>query len=117
MTPVVIEAAVNGATSKARNPHTPTTPAEIATDALACMEAGAAIVHNHIDDFSLGGEAAAERYLEGWRPVMRTRPDAILYCTVALGGDVAARYAHVPPLAASGLMRMGGLDPGSTNLG
>jgi 3-keto-5-aminohexanoate cleavage enzyme len=117
MTPVVIEAAVNGATSKARNPHTPTAPAEIAKDALACMEAGAAIVHNHIDDFSLGGEAAAERYLEGWRPVGRERSDAILYCTVALGGDVAARYAHVPPLAASGLMRMGVLDPGSTNLG
>jgi uncharacterized protein (DUF849 family) len=117
MTPVVIEAAINGATSKGRNPHVPTAPAEIARDALACLDAGAAIVHNHIDDFALGGEAAAARYLEGWRPVVRARPDAILYCTVALGGDVAARYAHVPPLAASGLMRMGVLDPGSTNLG
>ena len=117
MTPVVIEAAVNGATSKARNPCVPTTPDEIANDALACFDAGAAIVHNHIDDFALTGETAAARYLEGWRPVMRERPDAILYCTVALGGSIAERYAHVPPLAASGLMRMSVLDPGSTNLG
>jgi uncharacterized protein (DUF849 family) len=57
------------------------------------------------------------RYLEGWRPVVAARPDAILYCTVALGGAVAERYAHVPPLAASGAMRMGVLDPGSVNLG
>lgn len=117
MTPVVIEAAVNGATPKARNPHVPVAPAEIAADALACMEAGAAIVHNHVDDFALAGAAAAERYLEAWRPVVRARPDAVLYCTVALGGAVAERYAHVPPLAASGCMRMGVLDPGSVNLG
>jgi uncharacterized protein (DUF849 family) len=117
MSAVVIEAAINGATSKARNPHTPTAPDEIARDALASMEAGAAIVHNHIDDFALTGETAAARYLEGWRPVVAARPDAILYCTVALGGAVAERYAHVPPLAASGLMRMGVLDPGSVNLG
>jgi len=117
MTPVIVEAAINGATSKARNPHTPTAPEEISREALACMEAGAAIVHNHIDDFSLTGEAAAERYLAGWRPVTATRPDAILYCTVSLGGGVEGRYGHVPPLAASGCMRMGVLDPGSVNLG
>jgi uncharacterized protein (DUF849 family) len=117
MTPVIIEAAINGATTKARNPHTPTSPDEITRDALACMEAGGGIVHNHIDDFALGGEAAAARYLEGWRPVVAARPDAVLYCTVALGGGVAARYAHVPPLATSGAMRMGVLDPGSVNLG
>ncbi|MGH7894480.1 MAG: 3-keto-5-aminohexanoate cleavage protein [Candidatus Binatia bacterium] len=117
MTPVIIEAAVNGATPKSRNPHVPTAPDEIAREALACMRAGAAIVHNHIDDFSLGGVEAAERYLAGWRPVVRERPDAILYCTVALGGSIEARYAHVPPLGASGLMRMSVLDPGSVNLG
>jgi 3-keto-5-aminohexanoate cleavage enzyme len=117
MPSVVLEAALNGATSKARNPHVPTAPAEIAADAVACMSAGAAIVHNHIDDLSRTGADAAERYLEGWRPVARARPDAILYCTVAIGGSVADRFSHVPPLAASGLMRMGVLDPGSVNLG
>jgi 3-keto-5-aminohexanoate cleavage enzyme len=115
--PIIIEAAVNGATSKLRNPQVPTAPDEIARDALACMAAGAAIVHNHIDDFALTGDAAAARYLEAWRPVVEARPDAVLYCTVALGGAVAERYAHVPLLAASGCMRMGVLDPGSVNLG
>jgi uncharacterized protein (DUF849 family) len=92
-------------------------PAEIAADALRCLDARAAIVHNHIDDFSLAGAAAAERYLEGWRPVLRARPDAIVYPTVAVGGAVAERFAHVALLAESGLVRMGVLDPGSVNLG
>lgn len=115
MTPVVIEAAINGATPKARNPHVPTAPEEIAADALACFSAGAAIVHNHIDDFALGGAAAAERYLAGWRPVLRERPDAILYPTVAIGGSVEERFAHVALSAEAA--RMGVLDPGSVNLG
>jgi uncharacterized protein (DUF849 family) len=117
MTPVIIEAAINGATPRERNPHVPRTPGEIAADALCCLAAGAAIVHNHVDDFALTGTAAAERYLEGWRPVMRERPDAILYPTVAVGGSVAERFAHVPTLAESGFTRMGVLDPGSVNLG
>lgn len=117
MTPVVVEVAINGATQTSRNPHVPTAPDEIAREALACFDAGAAIVHNHIDDITRTGAAAAERYLEGWRPVVAARPDAILYGTVAIGGSVELRFAHVPPLAASGLMRMGVLDPGSVNLG
>jgi len=117
MPPVVIEVALNGATSRSRNPHVPTTPDEIAADALACFGAGATIAHSHLDDFSLTGAAAAARYLEAWRPVVQARPDAILYCTVGLGGSIEERCAHVPPLAASGLMRMGVLDPGSVNLG
>ena len=114
---VIVEAAINGATPKSRNPHVPVVPNEIASEALRCLGAGAAIVHNHIDDFSLSGTTAAERYLAGWRPIVRERRDAILYCTVAVGGSVAARFAHVPLLAESGLMRMGVLDPGSVNLG
>jgi len=117
MTPVVVEVALNGVTTKAQNPHVPRTPDEIAPEALRCLEAGAAIVHNHIDDFSLGGAEAAERYLAGWRPVLRARPDAIVYPTVAIGGTVEARFAHVPPLADSGLVHMGVFDPGSVNLG
>jgi 3-keto-5-aminohexanoate cleavage enzyme len=117
MTPIIVEAAINGATPKTRNPNVPLTPAEITADALRCFAAGAAIVHNHIDDFSLSGAAAAERYLEAWRPVMRNRPDAILYPTVAIGGTVQERFAHVSPLAESGAIRMGVLDPGSVNLG
>jgi uncharacterized protein (DUF849 family) len=116
MTPVIIEAAVNGITSKARNPHVPCLPEEIAADALACLEAGAAIVHNHVDVMS-GGDAIAARQLEGWRPVLAARPDAILYPTVGFGGDVVQRYAHIPLLAEAVAMRMSVFDPGSVNLG
>lgn len=116
-TPVILEAAINGATPKSRNPHVPTTPGEIAVDALRCAAAGAAIIHSHIDDLSLSGATAAERYLEGWRPVLQERPDVIVYPTVSIGGSVDQRFAHVAPLAESGLVRMGVLDPGSVNLG
>ena len=40
--PVIIEAAINGQTSKDTNPHVPKEPEEIAADALACFAAGAA---------------------------------------------------------------------------
>jgi 3-keto-5-aminohexanoate cleavage enzyme len=113
--PVIIEVAMNGATSKERNRHVPQTPGEITIDALACIEAGAAIVHNHIDKFDITEQEAAERYLEGWRPVVAARPDALLYPTVHFGPRVS--YEHLIPLAASGLVRLGLTDPGSLNLG
>ena len=45
------------------------------------LEAGAAVIHNHIEDYKLTGEAAAKRYLEGWTEVVKLRPDAILCAT------------------------------------
>jgi uncharacterized protein (DUF849 family) len=113
-TPVIIECAINGATSKSSNRHVPVEPDEIAADALACIGAGAAIIHNHIDRFGLGVEEAAARYLEGWRPVLEARPDALIYPTVHFGQTIS--YEHLVPLAAAGL-RVGLVDPGSVNLG
>jgi uncharacterized protein (DUF849 family) len=115
--PVVIEAAINGVTDKRRNPHVPVTPEEIAVDAIACLDAGAAIVHNHVDNQTAPGAAIAARQLEGWRPIRAARSDAILYPTVGFGGGAEARFGHVPILAESGLMQMSVFDPGSVNLG
>jgi len=70
MDPVIIECAINAVTSKATNPHVPVEPSEIAEDALACIEAGAAIIRNHIDRYGLGVEEAAQRY----RPRLRHLP-------------------------------------------
>jgi 3-keto-5-aminohexanoate cleavage enzyme len=47
---VIIEAAINGATSKTVNPNVPVTEDEIVADALACFETGAAIVHQERRD-------------------------------------------------------------------
>jgi uncharacterized protein (DUF849 family) len=115
--PVIIEAAINGVTSKQQNPNTPKEPDEIADDALRCFAAGAAVVHNHIDAVALDGSSAAERYLEGWRPALDERPDALFYPTTNAGADVEASYAHIAPLAESGRMRLSLCDPGSVNLG
>ncbi len=116
MGPVIVECAVNGVTSKATNPHVPVTPSEITADALACLQAGAAIIHNHIDLHGVSVEQAAQRYLEAWRPVLAARPDALLYPTVHFGEGFSISYEHLLPLAAAGL-RVGLTDPGSVNLG
>jgi len=115
MTPLIIEAALNGTTSKARNPNTPKSPEEIADDALACLAAGAAIVHTHIEGFESSGDAAVKEYVKGWTPVLAENPHAILYGTVANGRTPEERFGHYRGLAKAG-MRMGTLDPGSVNL-
>lgn len=115
MVPLIIEAALNGGTSKRRNPNTPKTPDEIAADALACLDAGATVIHTHIDGLRQTGDEAAAAYLAGWKPVLAARPDTIVYGTIAEGRDVETRFGHYRLLAAAG-MRMGAFDPGSVNL-
>jgi len=116
-TPVIIEAAINGATPKERNPNSPRLPDEIASDALACFDTGAAIVHNHVDVVGVPGDEAADRYLEGWRPVFEQRPDALIYPTTNFGPGVEGAYSHMAPLTERGNLRIGIIDPGSVNLG
>jgi len=113
--PVIIEAAINGVTSKQQNPKVPRTPIEIANDALRCLAGGATIVHNHVDVVMVDGPTAAAHYLEGWRPVWEVIPDALLYPTVN-AGPVEQSFAHFPLLAAVGC-RIGVVDVGSVNLG
>ncbi len=117
MTAVIVEAAINGTTTKQRNPHVPRQPEEIAEDALACFAAGAAIVHNHVDKVMVPGPEAAARYLEGWAPVLAARPDALLYPTTNFGPDVTGAYSHMEPLTETARLRIGIIDPGSVNLG
>lgn len=113
--PVIIEAAINGSKSKASNPHVPIAPAEIIADALASFDAGASVVHNHVDSFGTDDEKA-DRYLEAWRVILAERPDALLYPTVSAGPGGTIGYRHLVPLASSGLLRMAPVDPGSLNL-
>jgi 3-keto-5-aminohexanoate cleavage enzyme len=122
-TPVLLEAAINGTTTKARNPNVPRTPAEVTADALACIEAGATLVHNHTDDPIFDGVTAAHSpapYIEAWRPVLEKHPDVFLYPTMTGGGPhttIAQRYGHLPGIARAGCLTMGIVDPGSVNIG
>jgi len=88
MGPAIIEVALNGTTTKECNPHVPRSPAEITSDALACIGAGATIVHNHNDEpmWVHDGVHRAEPYLEAWRPILERHPDVQLYATQASGG-------------------------------
>lgn len=113
--PVIIEAAINGATKKDKNPHVPITAEEIAADALACIDAGASIIHAHCDPVGGPDDEVAERYLQAFRPVWEKRPDALLYPTINFGAG-GLSFGHLPLMAKEGL-RVGLLDPGSVNLG
>ena len=120
--PVIVELAVNGATPRHRNRHVPRTPAEITEAALAGLELGASIVHNHNDEpmFSADGVHAVEPYLTACRPVRQRHPDALPYPTMAAGArgiPEARRWAHVEELARQGMGGMTLVDPGSVNLG
>lgn len=122
-TPVILEAAINGTTTRERNPNVPRTPAEIAADAIACLDAGATIVHNHNDDPVIDMVTPSHDpapYIEAWTTVLEVRPDAILYPTMTGGGPhttIEQRYGHIPAIARAGVLRMGIVDPGSLNLG
>ena len=121
--PVIIEAALNGGTPKARNPNVPRAPEEIAADGIVCIEAGAAIVHNHNDEPVVGGASGVHDhapYVAAWRPILARHPDALLYPTMASGGphtNIHERYSHIPALAGAGVLRCGLVDPGSVNVG
>ncbi len=115
--PVILEVALNGFVGTSANPALPKTPDEVAEDAIRCLEAGAAIVHTHLDRFGLDAAGAAERYHEAYRKVIDARPDAILYPTIGTGSSIAERYDHHVLLAKAGVIRAGVFDTGSVNLG
>jgi uncharacterized protein (DUF849 family) len=115
--PVILEVALNGVSSKERNPHVPREPEEIAADTFRCLDAGAALIHAHNRDFSLRGRAAADDYLAAWRKVLARRPETLWYPTLAAAESAPARLEHVEILKREAGLRVGLVDPGSTNLG
>ncbi len=115
--PVVIEAALNGVTSKQRNGLVPITPEEHAKDALACVDAGATVIHTHTADMMAPVEAVAEQYAAAYRPVVDAHPGIICYATTGVGATIQDRYRHVELLADMGLTRAAFVDTGSVNLG
>jgi 3-keto-5-aminohexanoate cleavage enzyme len=116
MTPLIIEAAINGSTPRSHNPHVPKAPAEVASDAIACIDAGATVIHTHIEKLSVLGRPAADAYLEAYRAIAAMRPDAILCPTAGAGGTLEERWEHTELIAESSLIKMSVLDPGSINI-
>ena len=121
MPKVWIEAALNGAWTRERQPAIPISVEEIVADGIAAAEAGAAIIHLHAYDVGTGRQR--DNY-EIYAPIIegiRAKVDAIVYPTLPITGSGYAgelrsaqeRYVHLERLAQNGLAEWGVVDPGS----
>ena len=121
MPKVWIEAALNGAWTRERQPAIPVSVEEIVADGIAAVEAGAALVHLHAYDVATGRQR--DDY-DIYAPIIegiRAKVDAIVYPTLPITGSGYAgelrsaqeRYVHLERLARNGLAEWGVIDPGS----
>jgi 3-keto-5-aminohexanoate cleavage enzyme len=125
MRKVWIEAALNGAWSRAYQPGIPDTVKAIIAEGVACARAGATIIHTHAYD--AGGPQTFDwqvyaRIIEG----IRAQVDVSVYPSYpsivatdvnasSAAANVADRFAHIEALAARGLLEFPVIDPGSVN--
>ena len=119
MQKLIIEVAINEATSKDVNPNIPYGPEEIAADAIECARAGASIIHFHARDPETGEQrwTDAGLYAEAMR-LIEKESDAILYPTYAARLPVEERYSHIEALGHESSVRfeMGTIDLGAVNM-
>ena len=120
MSKTIVECALNGPWSRAAQPLIPITIAECIADGVACVRAGASVLHVHPYDETTGKQRddwqIYARIIEG----IRAQVDVPVYPTIPLSqeGDIMsaeARYAATAALAARGLLEMAAVDPGSVN--
>ena len=121
-TPVILEVAINGSTTKKINPTAPETAAEIAEETIKCLDAGATIVHTHSNKPSTDVMAAAQAYIDAFTPVREKHPYGIIYPTANFNPAVyhknrtvwppEIQSGHQRPLAEAGLANMILLDTG-----
>lgn len=119
MKKLIVEVRMNEAARKADNPNVPYTPDEIVADALACAEAGAAIVHFHgrnADGSETSDPDVYRRIVSG----IREKSDVLIHPTLGQffgGAGPDQRMAHIKALAEQGLAPdMAPLDTGSNNI-
>lgn len=116
--PVILDVPVNGIRNADMNATVPQGIPAISAEVLACVEAGASIVHVHNTDHTLTKSAAAAEYSEIMRPVLAQRPDTLWYPTLVLDGDSGnSGVEHALLLARECGLEIGALDPGSVNIG
>jgi uncharacterized protein (DUF849 family) len=121
---VWVEAAVNGPWTRARQPRIPITVEEIVADGIACVQAGAAIVHVHPYDPETGLQREDPDVYQAIIEGIRAEVDAIVYPTLALLGDpnserpmtAAERFAAVAELCRRGVLEWAVVDPGSAHM-
>lgn len=112
--PVWLEVALNGGAGRQLQPNIPIEVNEIIEQAIACVEAGAGVVHLHAYD----GESPSEDsdvYAAIFNGIKKYC-DPILYPTLGLSGDVAERLAPLKTLIEAELIEWMVVDPGSVNI-
>ena len=114
-----IEVALNGAWTRRLQPNIPITAQEIIKEGVACVKAGAAVVHTHTLEPDTGKQNNSLDNCIAFSEGIRSQVDAIVYPTAAPiplpADDWAARYTTTVELAKRGLAEWGFLDPGSCN--
>ena len=114
---LMIQACLCGAaTSKQQTPYVPVTPDEIAADTVACVKAGASIVHIHARDAEGKNSMATETFVEICEKVREALAKNNLDCVINLTSSGSKfsedlRLAHLPIC----LPEMCSYDPGSLN--
>lgn len=114
---VIISAALSGAgTSRKSAPSVPITAQEIARDAVACVKAGAAVIHIHVRDDHEMGTMDTQKFAEAFEAVreafQREQVDGIINLTTSGGyAPWETRLAHLKLLKPE----MCSFDAGSMN--
>ena len=120
MKKLIIEVRMNEGARKADNSHVAYTPPEIVADALACAEAGAAIVHFH----ARNPDGTESNSTDDYREILagiRARSNVMAHPTLGRfrgGAGPEERLSHIQALSENSNLRpdIAPLDMGSNNL-
>jgi uncharacterized protein (DUF849 family) len=116
MSKVIISCAVTGSVhTPTMSPHLPCTPAEIAADAIAAAEAGAAILHLHARDPATGKPTADPDVFMQFLPRIKQSTDAVVNITTGGSHIMTIEERLAAPLRAS--PELCSLNMGSMNFG
>jgi uncharacterized protein (DUF849 family) len=102
--------------TKAMTPHVPVSPAEIVTDVLDCVQAGANLVHLHARDATGTPHYDREIYARQIAGIREAQPDLTI-CVSLSGRNFGALEQRADPLELRGDLRpdMGSLTLASLN--
>jgi len=113
---IIITCAVTGAIhTPTMSPHLPITPEEIASEAIAAADAGAAIIHLHARDPRDGRPSADPELFFQFLPRIRERTDAVLNLTTGGGPGMSIDDRLAAPLRAQ--PELASLNMGTINFG
>ena len=113
---MIIVALTGAVTPKDITPHIPTTPEEIAADAIACWKAGASVVHLHMRDDEGKGIMCKDRFKKTVDLIRADKDCDIVICCTSSGSVVSAgnkkRMEHFESIPE---IELGSYDAGTIN--